>query len=184
MEWRSGITFKGNKSGRIYRVQGVQSDWVSLEDKSGVSIGDVRKEVLEDMDILILETPKTTIPDVGDFYPLFEINKYLNVDTELWERFCSENKIVGVSPVVEKYLPESINSYLHSANYLFDHLTLCLSSQGNTVVLVANPYLKDSEIDVLCQRLEIRNYVVLGKDRSFYYPNVSNLVVFGLDGEE
>ena len=113
-----------------------------------------------------------------DFVPVWMVSKFLSKhDTDLWLKFCNENSIIGITKVRKYLLSENLCMLLENRR-LSNNVFMALSSLDNSVVLISTPIILDSEVEDACRVLGIENYVVLGKDRSFFEPGYSNLVVF------
>lgn len=180
MNWIIGQNIVGNKNGVQYRVISVTEELLTLRDINTHEDVIIPIDLADNLDITTVKSKSFSCLNNRDFVSIVEVERYMQVDSALWAKFCFSNSIMGVAPVSEKYIPETLWVMMPSYRFLFDHSLLCLSSDG-TVVLVCNPYLTNKEISVMCSRLDLDCHVVLGKDVSFYAPGKSNLVVFDLE---
>lgn len=84
--------------------------------------------------------------------------------------YDTDYKRVPVVKNLENIIPEQI----------FDHAILAKTIYGDTY-LFSNPYFDDKTITkALGAYLGSKTFKVLGKDRSYYYPNTTNLFVIDL----
>lgn len=178
MNWVIGQTFVGNKNGVKYRVDSVTEQFINLKNANTYEDVVIPVDLADNLDITTLSSHSLPCSDKKDFISIVEIGKYMQVDPQLWASFCFSNGIIGISPIREKYISGELLPIISNYRFLFDHALLCLCSDSS-IILVCNPYLTRKEIDAICSRLNLE-CVILGKDRSFYAPGRSNLVVFDL----
>ena len=106
-----------------------------------------------------------------NIYKIFD--QMTSVDQEKYFSFTEAYNIIDVLD-----MPEDIQRELGLKHPIWDHATLFLSKTGR--ILCLQPYLSSSECVDGVKHLD--NVRVLGKDKSFYYPGHTNMVLIFLDG--
>lgn len=179
--FREGIEFVGARSGVRYRVLAVSDIDVSLKVmRDNGRVLRIPRDILMNMDIVESSICKKPYGNILDFRPTCRVGELLGIDSrDLWDKFCIEYDIIGVSQIWEEYLPEHLKWPVSRAYGLFDHMVMCMDREER-VLLVCCPYLSDAEIAEECKRFGISAYDTLGVESSFYYPGRSNLVVVRL----
>lgn len=104
---------------------------------------------------------------------MLSIQNYMcDINEDLYKDFCNEFNVKDVSLATE-----DIRSLFDLPRSAWDHVLVFLTNKGRLLCL--QPYLSDSECKEIFKG--IKNCCILGKNRSFYYPGNTNLIIIYLD---